>query len=203
MYKSYIKNASAPKEKNTLYNFLSENEINITESSIKKGKNALKGYFETYRDSWNKNLFTEYNVKVDFDLDKNSNLTLSGTLDKLELIDAHNVCVVDYKTSKPKSRNELEGKTKNADGNYKRQLVFYKLLLGLEGKFKMNSGLIDFIEPNDSGNYKKEQFIIEDSEVQQLLETIKECSDDVVNLKFIDRRCDQDDCEYCKLADLV
>jgi hypothetical protein len=41
MYKSYIKNASAPKEKNTLYNFLSENEINITESSIKPFKNSM------------------------------------------------------------------------------------------------------------------------------------------------------------------
>lgn len=171
--------------------------------SIKKGKSALEGYFDTYKNTWNKNLFTEYNVKVDFDLDKNNKLTLTGNLDKLELIDQSNVCVVDYKTSEPMSRNKLEGKTKDGDGNYKRQLVFYKLLLDLEGKFKMNSGLIDFIEPNSSGIYKKEQFIIEDGEVEILKETIRGVSKDVINLNFIDRRCDQYDCEYCKLADLI
>ncbi len=39
------------------------------------------------------------------------------------------VSVIDYKTGKPKSRNELMGATKDADGNYYRQLTFYKLLL--------------------------------------------------------------------------
>jgi DNA helicase-2/ATP-dependent DNA helicase PcrA len=67
-------------------------------------------------------------------------------LDKLEFIDGDIVNVVDYKTGKPKTRNELMGETKNANGDYYRQLVFYKLLLKYwnDGKYNMQSGIIDF-----------------------------------------------------------
>jgi DNA helicase-2/ATP-dependent DNA helicase PcrA len=172
--------------------------------SIKKGKNALSGYYDEYNGSWNKNLFTEYSIKIpNFDIDSKNSITLTGNLDKVELIDSHNVSVIDYKTAKPKSRNEIEGKTKDADGNYKRQLIFYQLLLDLEGKYKMNSGTIDFIEPNDRGIYKKEQFMIEKEEVEALKETIKRVSSEIVNLNFLDKFCDNKECKYCQLAKVI
>ncbi len=172
--------------------------------SIKKGKNALSGYYDEYAGTWNKNLFTEYGIKIpNFEIDKKNSITLTGNLDKIELIDKNHVAVIDYKTAKPKSRNEIEGKTKDADGNYKRQLVFYKLLLDLEDKYKMSSGTIDFIEPNDRGLYKKEQFIIEQDEVNTLKEIIKKVANEIINLDFSDKYCDNKDCRYCNLAKVI
>lgn len=172
--------------------------------SIKKGKNALSGYYDEYNGSWNRNLFTEYGIKVpNFEIDGKNCITLTGNLDKVELIDSNNVAVIDFKTAKPKSRNEIEGKTKEADGNYKRQLVFYQLLLELEGKYKMNSGTIDFIEPNDRGLYKREQFIIEKSEVGALKEIIKNVAREIISLSFANKYCDDKDCKYCQLAKVI
>ncbi len=111
------------------------------------------------------------------------------------------VNVVDYKTGKPKTRNELEGKTQSATGDYKRQLVFYKLLLDEHptAKLKMVSGVIDFVEPDQKGNFHKEKFLISDEDVQNLREAVIDISDQILNLKFQNKTCGNHDCEYCAL----
>jgi len=130
------------------------------------------------------------------------NITINGQLDRLEILD-HNlrVNVVDYKTGKPRSRNVLEGKTKGATGDYKRQLVFYNLLLNnyAGGKYKMVSGEIDFLEPDDRDNYHKEKFVIQPAEVKELEGLIIKTSDEIMGLKFWDKRCNDEECEYCRL----
>lgn len=171
--------------------------------SWQKGKKALEGYYNTYKGIWNRHLITEYSIKVTgFEIDELS-LTLTGKLDKIEFMDQSNVNVIDYKTSKPKSRNEIEGKTKDADGNYKRQLVFYKLLLDLDKKYKMKYGEIDFVEPNNTGNYKKERFDITKEEVEELEELIIKIAKSVMELDFTDQGCGKKDCEYCRLARVI
>lgn len=172
--------------------------------SLKKGKESLEGYYDEYRDSWNRNLLTEYAIKIpDFKIVSDLSIVLTGKLDKIELIDEINVAVIDYKTSKPKSRNDIEGKTKSANGNYKRQLVFYQLLLNRDKRYKMNSGVIDFVEPNERSKYKKEQFIISADEIKELEELIRECADSIVSLKFSKKTCNNKDCEYCRLARVI
>jgi CRISPR/Cas system-associated exonuclease Cas4 (RecB family) len=131
---------------------------------------------------------------------------LTGNLDKIEIQnDANEVVVIDYKTGRVKSRNEIEGDTKNADGNYKRQLVFYNLLLNgyMNGKYKMVSGEIDFIEPDDKGRCKKEPFVIGKEEIAELEALIKKVVDEILNLSFWDKRCGDKKCEFCQLRDLM
>ena len=55
--------------------------------------------------------------------------------------------VIDYKTGKIKTDNEIAGNTKNSDGRLKRQIVFYKILCDLDSKFKhkMVAGELDFV----------------------------------------------------------
>src|SRR3989344_4248487 len=111
------------------------------------------------------------------------------------------VNVVDYKTGKPKSRNAIDGKVASSDGDYRRQLVFYNLLLNKYdgGKYRMHSGEIDFIEPDEKGRYHKHLFTIEPSEVSELAELIIKVSGEIVNLEFCDRYCDDVKCEFCGL----
>jgi DNA helicase-2/ATP-dependent DNA helicase PcrA len=170
---------------------LSPNDLR---DSLKKGKEALEGYFEAYKGTWNRNLLTEYSIRgvhlkvADFEL------ILKGQLDKIEMIDERNVFVVDFKTGKRKSDHKE---------NYHRQLIFYKLLLSLDEKkkYNMKGGELDFIEPDDKGKYKKDVFEINDEEVEDLIKLIKEKAIEIYSLNFFDKGCGEKDCEYCKLGE--
>lgn len=180
--------------------------VDDEDDSLKKGKKALEGYYKAYYPSWNRNLLTEYVIRgVMIDVDKDTKIELSGKLDKIELINDRDVVVVDYKTGKPKSRNQIEGKVGNntGDGNYFRQLAFYKILIDADGRFEMKSGEIDFIEPNERGKYKKENFEIADRDLRKVKEEIVAMVKDITSLSFVNSKCDDRRCEYCKLGKLL
>ena len=110
------------------------------------------------------------------------------------------VNVIDYKTGKPKSRNELLGKTKDADGNYYRQLTFYKLLLKCTDEARtMHEGIIEFVEPDDKGRIRTEAFEISDSEVDELEQLIRDTAQYITTLSFWNEPCDEAECEWCAL----
>jgi DNA helicase II / ATP-dependent DNA helicase PcrA len=175
--------------------------------SLEKGRESLAGYYTTYAGLWPRNIFNEFDIRgVSVDVDNNLSIVLRGKLDKVELIDASgNVNVVDYKTGKPRSRNDILGTTASSEGNYKRQLVFYKLLLdgGFPDKYKMVSGEIDFVEPGDNGKYRKERFEVDPGEVLELKKEISRVGKEIINLDFWNRRCDDKDCEFCALREVM
>lgn len=181
----------------------------VTDDSVRedlyaKGSEALRTYVETYQGTWPRELKTEYSVYgVAFPFSEGS-LTLTGNLDKIEFIDGHRVNVVDYKTGKPKSRNALMGATKGDDGEYYRQLIFYKLLLDRmeDGMYRMETGTIEFIEP-ERGTCRKEVFTIGSAETDALEQVIKNTASEIYNLAFWNKRCDNVACEYCALRDVM
>ncbi len=187
---------------------------------LEKGKISLGGYFDQHHKSLSPAIWNEYTISgiliplgVESENGEERQILLKGILDRIEAVngqlDGREVIVYDYKTGKPKSRNELEGKTKNATGDYKRQVTFYKLLLDREpvnpkrGTFQFNSAIIDFIEPDDRGKYHREQFFISDQEVNELVELIQKTSLEILNLDFWNKRCEDKKCEYCRLREMV
>ena len=180
---------------------LSEHEFEL---ALDRGKKSLGGYYETYKESFitRRTVLPEFSIKgVEV-----GGVRLTGRLDKLEIWkDGKSVCVVDYKTGKPKSRNEIEGNTKNSDGDIKRQLIFYKVLLDkfAGGKYKMLSGEIDFVEPNERGYYKKEKFEITKNEVNDLENIIEKVGKEIRELTFFSKHCTDDKCEWCKLRNMM
>lgn len=175
---------------------LSEMEI---QESLEKGKKSLAGYFETYRETWPRNLINEFSITG---ILLAPDIRLTGKIDKIEILDASEmVNVVDYKTGKPKTRGVIDGTTKNSQGDIRRQLVFYKMLLEHYdgGRYKMISADIDFIEPDDKNRYHKERFIIESEEVKQLEQQIKEVAHQILELSFWNTLPHDKDCEFCSL----
>ncbi len=183
--------------------------------TLAKGEEALGGYFEAYNGTWPRSVINEFNVAgVYVELVSSEDpepvegckkILIKGTLDKIEINNDSSVTVVDYKTKKPMSRNAIEGKTKNDDGNYKRQLVFYKILLDKyeKGKYQMKTGEIDFIEPNDKGDYKKEGFEITSEDETEVLELISKVAGEIASFEFWDKKCDDKKCEYCVLREVM
>lgn len=168
---------------------------------------ALKGYYAEYHGEWNRKTINELFVRGVL-LD---GIKLTGMIDKLELEDeaaqhGSPVRVFDYKTGKPKSKNHIMGKTQALGaGDYYRQLVFYKLLLDgyQDGRYRMREGVIDFVEPNERGLYKREVFSIEKDEAEELKGEIRRVASEIRNLSFWDTRCSDSKCDECALREMM
>ena len=176
-------------------------EENDYEEALEKGRFALASYYDAYHDSWTQKTVNE--LRID-NVILAPGVKILGKIDKLDIINGKNVAVADYKTGKPKSRNFIEGKTKESgSGDYKRQLVFYRLLLDKESGYKMSSAEIDFIEPDEKGRPHKEPYTITPEEVIELTKTILAAAQKIRELAFWNRACADPDCKYCELKKAI
>ncbi len=131
---------------------------------------------------------------------------LNGKLDRLDFDkEGRLIRVVDYKTGKPKTRNVIEGKTKDSNGDYKRQLTFYALLLSLyeDERYSCREGLLSFIEPDDKGVIHEELFSITDEEIAELKEVIVSSVKEIISGEFLISPCDPKTSGYCHLAEML
>ncbi len=181
------------------------------EESLQRGKDALTAWLDYYDGKLNMNTVNELSLKVHL-----GDILLRGKLDKLEILNSTDVLVVDYKTGTPKSRNAILGNTKTSNGDYYRQLIFYKLMLDLHnsgvresGKgrvYEMVSGEIDFIQADARGKFHKESFDVPKKDVEELQELVRKVSNEILDLNFWNTRCEkhkQGKCKYCELRDLM
>ncbi len=103
---------------------------------------------------------------------------------------------------KNKLREAIMGKTKNDTGNEFRQLVFYRILLDAwrDGVWRMKTGVIEFLEPNASGKYKREVFAITQEHASELTKTISSLEVKLLDASFLDNHCNDAECKYCAMA---
>ncbi len=131
---------------------------------------SFEQLFEKKVQYWTKDIESELEIKG---IRINDDLLLNGKIDMVEILDKNfKVNVYDFKTGPVRTRNYIEGKTKDSNGNIKRQLVFYKILLDRykNGFYKMQSGIIDFVANGKKEHtYKREVFDISKDESEDLL----------------------------------
>jgi ATP-dependent helicase/DNAse subunit B len=123
----------------------------------------------------------EFPVSVPFEVEGVGTITLSGKLDRIDGGEGTPVTVIDYKTGSAKSENDIRGLTKESNGDYYRQLVFYKLLLDRDGRHKMGTGALHFVEPTDSGKIVIREFVITDEEVKELEQELAKAAQAIVS----------------------
>ncbi len=166
------------------------------EELTKIGAEGILGYYNLYKDSMIVPEAVEYNFsKHEVYLD---DVHLTGKIDKIEKVNTTDVKVIDYKTGSAKTKNQIEGKTKDSKGNLKRQIVFYKILCDLDSRFKYNMtvGELDFVQGKDE-KYKKETVEFTEKDVSELKETIKEVYEKIMNSEF-ECSSKQGFCDGCK-----
>lgn len=186
-------------------NFITHQPLQAGElqTALARGRKALEGYYDDYHATWHGNVINQMRIPA---VAIDDRVTINGKIDKVELLDASGaVLVTDYKTGKPKSRAQIAGTVKDGDGNYLRQLTFYKLLLDRwqDGKYRMSKGVIDFVEPDVRGKYRREEFAISSAQVKELEETIRRVAGEILSLSFWNARCEDRDCRYCALRNLM
>lgn len=171
----------------------------------KQGETILSAYYDHYYDQFSPAIATEKHFgRNAYSRAMLEDIALTGKVDRIEAVDKNGltVRVVDYKTGQPKTRNEIEGKTKAANGAYKRQLIFYRLLADLDDNFKAKvvETELDFVEPDKSGKFRKERFTITEEEVTELKEVIKTTMAEIRSLVFPKAK-DTSVCQRCEFKD--
>ena len=172
------------------------------ETYTKRGLQALAPYASIIASQWHIPARGEFKISG---VQITPRVALHGIIDRMEMLPGNAVRVVDYKTGKHKSRAEIEGKTKTSTGDIFRQLVFYKLLLDSheKGMYRMESGKIEFVEPNEKGTYRQEEFFVSDRHVKELTEYICQVILEIENLSFWNTRCDDSACAFCELRNMM
>lgn len=173
------------------------------EEAHKKGVRALTDWHARNTARYCVNVLTEHGFEVYLPLAAGEPQTvlLRGKLDAIEFPEDGPVRVVDYKTGKHKSRNEILGGTKNATGDYKRQLDFYCILMELKQMDRPTTLALEFIEPDAKDKTATHEFAYDAEAVGELKETIQRVAGEIYALAFWDTRCDDTACEYCALRE--
>jgi DNA helicase-2/ATP-dependent DNA helicase PcrA len=151
------------------------------QESLKKGHEVLSEYIKNYPIDTTITRISEHNFRsshVHFD-----NIPITGKIDLVNVINKNQVEVVDFKTGNP------DGKYKelSVDGDYFRQLVFYKLLASLDPNFNYEvvKGTIDFVEKSkQKGTFVRKEFAITEEHLQGLRVLIKDTYQKIISLEF-------------------
>ncbi len=131
----------------------------IFDHDLERGKNGLSGWHEEQIGK-KPPQEVEYNFSS-----KNINfewIPLTGKIDRIDITEEKKLRVIDYKTGRIRSENEMKWLTATSewDKKYFRQLLFYKLLLSLDGEYQsseIEALVIDFVEGKE-GIYRWVEF---------------------------------------------
>jgi hypothetical protein len=140
---------------------------------------------------------------------ENADIELHGRLDAIIETD-NKTQVFDYKTREAMSENAIRGETQSGDGNYFRQLVFYKILLenrqstGNIGKTathppyqkEIETSLI-FVKPDSKGRCLTVTLPVSYEDVAVVKGQIADLVQSVFSGDFLSATCSDPACKWC------
>jgi CRISPR/Cas system-associated exonuclease Cas4 (RecB family) len=114
-------------------------------------------------------------------------IRLAGKVDRIIINERRQtITVVDYKTGRSYSRWQPSVAKLHL---FEKQLYFYKLLIENSARFKkyrVEKGVIEFIEPDERGQINRIELIFEDDQLKQIVTLIKTVWGHIQSLKFPD-----------------
>jgi DNA helicase-2/ATP-dependent DNA helicase PcrA len=150
---------------------------------LENGHKILTEYYDQYVDSVKDNNITEYNFAPENIVYKN--IPLTGKIDLIQKDENNKINVIDFKTGNADSKY----KELSPDGDYYRQIVFYKLLLDIknDSRFQFNQGIIDFVEKSKlKKNFIRKEINVSDEDLDKLKTQIEEVYQKILNLEFFE-----------------
>lgn len=168
----------------------------LEEHFAQTGLVKTESWVETYFEHPPSHSFGEASKKIE--------IKLHGKLDVM-IDQKDKILVFDYKTREALSENAIKGKTQNSDDNYFRQLVFYKMLL--EGNTRFKNKTIEpalvFVKPDSKGRCPTISLPIEKSDVEKVKKEISSLIESVWSGKLLTQTCDDKNCPYCGYGKLL
>ncbi len=168
---------------------------------IKKASKNMPLFFDKVLKNLSKDGESEKEIILPIKIENNKKTVLfKGVIDFVDLSDLKNIKVIDFKTSKPKSRNEILGKTAKKDSSYIRQLLAYKFLYEKESKGRSVSfGEICFTE-EDGKNIKREVFSLGLEDVENFYKELQKTLKGILEGSYLNSSCGDKDCKFCPLG---
>jgi len=144
------------------------------------------------------------NREIDAAKAERISVPIHGKLDAI-VESADDVDVFDYKTRQAMSVNAIKGLTKDGSGDYFRQLVFYKILLQSEPRWKSRkiTPALVFVSPDDKGRCPIISLPILPEDIEAVKRQIQSVIDSVWSGEIARARCEDRDCEWCGLRSLA
>jgi len=154
IYEHYKTRKNLPSEKEALEwleNFLYQERLNKKQFNLmlKRGKNAFEKFYEKKKDFFSPEDRIEMDFKEQGAVVNEARLT--GKIDRI-VLKGSEMTVSDFKSGKAIDSWSPGGIYEKIKAwKYKQQIIFYKLLIensrDFEGKYLVNKGIIEFIEP--------------------------------------------------------
>lgn len=169
------------------------------ERRLQLGKQHLSQIYKNNISTWSRNVLTEYSVRnTEFE-----GVPLTGTIDRIDLIDGQQAHIADYKTGSSRSQ-KINPPNKRAPlgGIYWRQLYFYKVLFELhQNARKVKTAAIVYLEPDSKGEYLKKEIQYEQEGLDLIKKLIKETYVNIRSHNFYEG-CGEEDCTWCNFVQL-
>ncbi len=147
---------------------------------------------------------TWFNAPFEFEwAGKKMELTLHGKLDAV-FSGENEVSVYDYKTKEGMTERAIKGETESENGDYFRQLVFYKILIDNDRNLSskdQNFSLV-FIKPNKGGDCPIVTLRVGEGDIADLKQKITSLYQSVWSGSILTAKCRDPKCEYCSLINL-
>ncbi len=147
-------------------------------------------------------LKAEFRLEYDYEFEyqnQKHNIFIKGSVDRVDRI-GEEYRVIDFKTGKPKSENVVRGLTQDSDGNYLRQIIFYKMIMEMMDKnMNVSTGEINFILNDDKGERVFYDFALTSDMVSNLQKEMNGVLCEIVSGEFLIKGCYKEDCEFCSL----
>ncbi len=150
---------------------------------LDNGRKILSEYYDQYKDTVKDGNECEHNFVNENIVYKN--IPLTGKIDLIKKVGDGLVDIIDFKTGNVDNKS----KDLSSNGNYYRQIVFYKLLLDLKNdpKLQFNKGFIDFVEKSKSKkDFVKKEINVTDEDLNKLKIQIEEVYKKILNLEFFE-----------------
>ncbi len=152
-------------------------------------------------------IFTERWVKTIFETNHNGCRIVIPIHGKLDAIvdNGTTLEVFDYKTREAMSVNKIKGETKDSNGDYFRQLIFYELLLSADPRWKTRKiePALVFVSPDDKGRCPIVKIPIQSADLQALNTQIESVIESVWSGKIGIAKCGDLKCEWCALREVA
>jgi DNA helicase-2/ATP-dependent DNA helicase PcrA len=206
VYRSWLEAKQIPAESDVLEHFqrvLRQHQLPQSEyvARLERGYEVLRSYLQRPITE-SQPIFLEKFFGYGVNTTMLEDVRLTGRIDRADWIDQsmRTVRVVDYKTGRSKTINEIDGKVGTTEyserelnlpegirGAFKRQLLFYKLLLQLDKTFSgtVSSGVFEFVEPDRDGKFVTRELPLFDEDVELLKSLILEVAAEIRQLKFL------------------
>lgn len=165
---------------------------------LQKGENILRAYYNQFVVHWLRNADIEINLRQS----TIENIPVQGVIDRIEYLEDETVIITDFKTGRFKTSHVSEISDKNPiGGNYRRQLLFYKLLYEnhIQGNRPVQRVQLSYLEPDATGAFPLKAYKFEEKEIQDFKGILQDVYTRIMQQDFYNG-CGKEQCHWCNFT---